>query len=91
MYNKDLQYYRFCAFGFLKNLKFFEPFLILILNYEGLSFTKIAGLYAIREIARNILEIPAGVFADSFGRKKSLVFAFSIYIASFLIFYFSTS
>lgn len=91
MYNKDLQYYRFCAYGFLKNLRFFEPFLIIILNSEGLSFTKIAGLYAIREIARNVMEIPAGVFADTLGRKKSMVFAFSTYIASFLLFYFSTT
>ncbi len=28
-FNKDLQFYKFCAYGFLKNLRFFEPFLML--------------------------------------------------------------
>jgi len=91
MFKKDIQYYRFCTYGFLKNLRFFEPFLIIILHQEGLSFTQIGGLYAIREIFRNILEIPAGVFADAFGRRKSMLLAFSSYIVSFVVFYLAGS
>ncbi len=87
MFKKDTQYYRFCAYGFLKNLRFFEPFLILILHAEGLSFTQIASLYAIREIARNIMEIPAGVFADTFGRRRSMILAFTSYLFSFATFF----
>jgi MFS family permease len=91
MYKKDLQYYRFCSYGFLKNLRFYEPFLILILKEEGLSYTAIASLYAIREISRNIMEIPAGVFADLFGRRRSMIIAFSSYIISFILFFLAGS
>ncbi len=91
MIKRDIQYFQFCTYGFLKNLRFFEPFLILILHSEGLSFTQIASLYAIREISRNILEIPAGIFADAFGRRKSMIIAFFSYLISFLVFYMSTT
>lgn len=89
MFQKDRQYVQFCLYGFLKNLRIFEPFLILFLAQAGMSFTQIGLLYAIREIARNLFEIPGGVFADSVGRKKSLLVAFSAYLVSFIGFYFS--
>jgi MFS family permease len=44
-------------------------------------------LYAVRDISTNFLEVPAGVIADSFGRRKSMVLSFSAYIVSFVIFY----
>lgn len=47
------------------------------LNY--LNFTEIGILTAIKIISSNIFEIPTGVFADIFGRKKSLTLAFIIY------------
>ena len=28
IFHKNRQYYKFCMYGFLKNLRFFEPFLI---------------------------------------------------------------
>ena len=88
---KDLQFYKFCAYGFLKNLRFFEPFLILFYLEKGLTFTEIGSLYAIRELTRNIFEIPSGVLADIFGRRRTMVFSFSSYIISYFIFYFSNS
>ncbi len=90
-FKKDSQYYKFCAYGFLKNLKFFEPFLILFYLEKGLSFLEIGTLYSIGEITRNILEIPSGVMADAFGRRRTLVFSFGFYIVSFLIFYLTSS
>ncbi len=84
---KDRMYYRFSAYGFLKNLRFFEPFIILIFRDAGLSFLQIGLLYSVRDIANNILEIPTGVFADTFGRRKAMVLAFSAYIGSFIIFF----
>ena len=36
-YKKDLQYAKFSAYGFLKNLKLFEPFLILFLLEKNLT------------------------------------------------------
>jgi MFS family permease len=86
---KDLQYYKFCTYGFLKNLRFFEPFLLLFFLDVGLTFLQIGILYSIREIARNLLEIPAGIIADSLGRKRTMITSFMFYIISFVVFYFS--
>jgi MFS family permease len=88
MIKKDLMFYRFSAYGFLKNLRFFEPFLILIFRDAGLTFLQIGLLYSIRDLTNNVLEIPTGVFADSFGRRKAMVLAFTSYIISLLIFFF---
>jgi len=88
---KNLQYYKFSAYGFLKNLRFFDAFFILFLIDQGLSYTQIGVLYAVREIAINLLEIPSGMMADAFGRRKALIISFLSYIASFLIFYFSNN
>lgn len=88
---KDLQYYKFCAYGFLKNMDFFDPFLILFFREKGLSFLEIGTLYALREIMINIFEIPTGMLADTMGRRRTLVSAFAFYIVSFIIFYFSGS
>ncbi len=87
MIKKDLQYYRFSLYGFLKNLRFFEPFIILIFRDNGLTFLQIGLLYSIRDLTNNLTEIPTGFFADAFGRRKSMVFAFVAYIISFFIFY----
>jgi len=88
-YQKDLQYAKFSAYGFLKNLKLFEPFLILFLLEKGLSFTLIGTLYAYREIMTNVLEVPTGVIADALGRRSTMVQSFLSYIISFLIFYYA--
>lgn len=90
-FKKDRQYYKFCLYGFLKNQRFFEPFFILFFLQAGLDFLLIGILYSIREIAVNILEIPSGIVADSVGRKKSMVFSFTSYILSFLVFFFASS
>lgn len=84
---KNRQYFKFCLYGFLKNLMFFEPFLLLILLGKGLSYLQIGSLYAAREISINILEIPSGLLADTMGRRLTMVFSLLSYIFSFLIFY----
>ena len=81
---------RFALYGFLKNLRLFEPFLILFFLQQGISYFQIGVLYAIREILTNLLEIPSGFLADIYGRKKSMLFSFSAYIVSFLIFTFAS-
>jgi MFS family permease len=90
-FSKDLQYYRFCLYGFLKNLRFFEVFLLLFFLDKGLSFFEIGTLYAIREITINIIEIPTGIVADSVGRRRMMIIAFVFYIFSFVVFYFSAT
>ncbi len=91
VFARDLQFYKFCTYGFLKNLRFFDPFLILFFRSRGLSFLEIGSLYAIREIFVNFLEIPTGFIADGIGKRKSMLFSFATYILSFIIFYFSRS
>ena len=88
MIARDRMFYRFSLYGFLKNLRFFDPFILLIFRSYGLSYLQIGLLYSIRDIAANILEIPTGVLADSFGRRRAMVFAFVSYILSFVMFYF---
>ncbi len=87
MIKKDLQFYRFSLYGFLKNLRFFEPFIILIFRDNGLTFLQIGLLYSIRDLTNYLTEVPTGFFADSFGRRKSMVLAFAAYIISFFIFF----
>lgn len=84
---KDKQYFKFCLYGFLKNLRFFEPFLIIFFLQKDLTFLEIGTLYAIREIAINLFEIPSGIIADAFGRRLTLASSFLIYIISFLLFF----
>lgn len=91
VFRKDIQYYRFCLYGFLKNLRFFEAFLILFFLENGLSFVAIGTLYAAREITVNIFEIPSGIIADAYGRRKTMILAFIFYIISFVIFFVARS
>jgi len=88
MIPKNLQYYKFCAYGFLKNLRFYKPFILLFFLEQGFSYLHIGILFSLREIFKIIFEIPTGVLADKYGRKLTMVAVFISYIASFLIFYF---
>ncbi len=84
---KKLMLLRFSSYGFLKNLKFFEPFLYLFFLANGLSFTQIGLLIGIREVSTIILELPTGVIADLTGRRRAMATAFFSYMVSFIIFY----
>jgi MFS family permease len=88
MFKNDSMFFRFKLYGFLKNLRFFEPFILLIFRDNGLTFLQIGILYSVRDLSNNLLEIPTGIFADAFGRRRTMVLAFTSYIASFLIFFF---
>ncbi len=86
---KDRQYFKFCIYGFLKNLRFFDAFFMLFLVEKGLPYTQIGILYAVREICINIFEVPSGIIADTYGRKNALIGSFFVYIISFSVFYLS--
>ncbi len=70
---------RFSAYGFLKNQRYFEPFLALALLSWGASFGQIGLLVGLRELVRNLFEIPSGAIADLWGRRRAMVLAFSVY------------
>ncbi|GAB4167583.1 MAG: hypothetical protein Kow00108_00040 [Calditrichia bacterium] len=88
MIKKDLQFYKFCAYGFLKNLRFFDAFIIIFFMESGFSFLQIGVLFSVREIVVNFTEIITGYLADYFGRKKAMLISFSNYILGFILFYF---
>ena len=88
---KDFQIKKFCAYGFLKNLRFFEPYLIVYLLGHDINLFQIGILVAIREVIINIFEIPSGFIADYFGRKKEMYFCFCFYIISFIFFFFTNT
>ena len=79
--------FRFSLYGFLKNQRYFEPFLILAFLDKGLSFFEIGTLIAFREVTTNVLEIPSGSIADLLGRRRSMVVSFAAYLASYLGFW----
>ena len=84
----DRQIWKFCAYGFLRDLKFFEPFLIIFLMQSGLNLFQIGLLYSVRETMSFIFEIPSGIIADNYGKKRELTWCFSFYIISFILFFF---
>ena len=88
---EDIQIKKFCTYGFLKNLKFFEPYLIIFLMSKGLNLFEIGILISIREVIVNLFEIPSGIIADYFGRKKEMYMCFGFYIASFGVFFITES
>ncbi len=88
MIPKNLQLFKFSAYGFLKNQRFFDIFIFLFFLEQGISFLQIGTLISIREIAILIFEIPTGFVADSLGRRRSMIFAFISYILSFTFFFF---
>ncbi|MEA3308103.1 MAG: MFS transporter [Chloroflexota bacterium] len=90
-FTKNTMFYKFSLYGFLKNLRFFEPFLLLFFLDLGFSFFQMGILFAVRDFSANLLEIPAGVLADTFGRRKSMLLSFGSYILSFVIFTLSSS
>ena len=79
--------FRFSLYGFLKNQRYFEPFLILAFVEKGMSFFAIGVLIAFREVATNVLEIPSGSIADLLGRRRSMLLSFGAYLCSFVVFW----
>ncbi len=83
--------FRFSLYGFLKNQRYFETFLLLAFLEKGLSFFQIGILIGFREICTNLFEIPSGAVADLYGRRRAMIFSFCAYIASFATFAVSES
>ncbi|MCB9536129.1 MAG: MFS transporter [Myxococcales bacterium] len=75
---------RFCAYSALRNLRFFEPFLVLFLLHDvGLTFLAVGALLAYEKVLCGLLEVPLGVVNDRFGRRRGLVAAFVLTALAF--------
>ena len=81
---------KFSTYGFLKNLSFFEPLILLYFTIsKGLSYTEFGFLIGIREVSIYLLEVPTGILADVTGRRRVMMLCFTAYIAAFVIFTFA--
>ncbi|MHA1230460.1 MAG: MFS transporter [Candidatus Helarchaeota archaeon] len=85
---KNRLVWKFSFYGFLKNLKFFEPYLLLILLYLGYNLFEAGLLVMIIEITTYLLEVPSGILSDKFGKKKVLQICFILYCISFVFYFF---
>lgn len=83
--------FRFSLYGFLKNQRYYDAFLILAFREKGLTFFQIGLLIGFREVCTNLFEIPSGAVADLYGRRRAMIFSFVAYIASFATFALSES
>jgi MFS family permease len=91
-FEKNWQYYKFCFYGFLKNQRFFEFFLLLIFyQIKGLNLSLIGMLYSIRFIFRALFEIPSGFMADAMGRRSIMLIAYAVYMVSFIGYHFANT
>src|SRR5688500_3375153 len=77
---------RFSLYGFLKNQRYHEPFFVLALLEQGLSFFDIGLLIGLGSILVNVFEVPFGAIADVYGRRRCLIFALFAYIVAFALF-----
>jgi len=78
--------FRFSLYGFLKNQRYFEAFMVLAFMDKGLSFFQIGLLVGFGSLCTNLLEIPSGAMADLHGRRRSMIFSFAAYSVAFTAF-----
>lgn len=80
---------KFYLTSFLKNQTYFTPILIIFLQAQTLSFQQIFWVFTIGSILSFIIEIPTGVFADLYGKRRSIIISKLFIFISFVVFGFS--
>jgi len=84
--------FRFSLYGFLKNQRYYEPFIILFIlslareQSADNRFLLLGTVLAFREVCINLMEIPSGAVADVWGRRRAMVACMAAYIAAFAVF-----
>lgn len=81
-----LKYISFFS-GLVFTLAFLTPFFI----DKGLSTYEIMLMQSIYMAAITLLEVPSGIFSDRYGRKLTLVIAFSAYLMAWIILLFANN
>lgn len=84
---KDKLIFKFSFYGFFKNLKFFEPYLLIYLYGLGYNLFIMGVLMSIRASFTYLFEVPSAIVADVFGKRNTLLLSFVFYMTSF-VFYF---
>ena len=80
--------WRFCLYGAIKNLQFFEAYLLVILMAWGYDLFQIGVLKSITFAVTYVVEVPSGVIADHCGKKNALLLCFVFYIIAFVLYAF---
>lgn len=84
------QVQKFYLASFLKNQTYFVPIMVIFFQDLGLSYTQIFWVLTLGSLLSFILEIPTGIFADQYGKRKSIILSKLLIAISFVSFGFST-
>ncbi len=84
------QVQKFYLASFLKNQTYFVPIMIVFFQDLGLSYSEIFWIYTIGSVFSFLIEIPTGLIADIFGKRKSVIVSRFFIFLSFLIFGFAS-
>lgn len=77
---------RFCAYAVLRNLRLFDPFLVLFLLADlELDYATVGLVIAWQKGLLAALEVPLAVVADRFGRRRTLVASFAVAAVAMLV------
>lgn len=77
---------KFYLASFLKNQTYFVPIMVIFFQDLGLSYSEIFWIYTMGSIFSFIIEIPTGLFADIFGKRKSIILSKLFIFISFIFF-----
>ncbi|RJQ34152.1 MFS transporter [Candidatus Parcubacteria bacterium] len=80
---------KFYLASFLKNQTYFVPIIVLFFQDLGLSYSQIFWIFTIGSIFSFVLEIPTGIFADLYGKRRSIIISKFLIFVSFILFGFS--
>ena len=68
---------RFCAYAVLRNLRFFDPFMVLFLLHDlRLDYTSVGLIIGYEKALTSLLEVPLAIVADRYGRRRTLTWSF---------------
>lgn len=83
------QIHKFYLASFLKNQTYFVPIIVLFFQDLGLSYSDIFWIFTIGSVFSFIIEIPTGIFADIYGKRRGILISKLLIFISFLLFGFS--
>ncbi len=77
---------KFYLTSFLKNQTYFTPILVVFLQAMHLSFQEIFLLFTLGSVFSLIIEIPTGVIADLWGKRRSIIISKFVIFLAYLMF-----
>lgn len=80
---------KFYLASFLKNQTYFVPIIVLFFQDLGLSYSQIFWIFTIGSIFSFVIEIPTGIFADIYGKRRGILLSKFFIFLSFIFFGFS--